>query len=84
MGTGVSANIPQKGRAANPAIYHADIEQIRIVYDLVKVRGLKISAARELLRKNKRGTLETLEAVARLRKIKQELEGIRTALGDLQ
>lgn len=75
---------PKKGGRQIRQYTTADIEQIRIVYDLVKVRGLKISAARELLRKNKRGTLETLEAVARLRKIRQELEDIRTALGDLQ
>ena len=34
----------------------ADLEQIRIIYNLIKVRGLKISAARELLKKNKKGT----------------------------
>lgn len=62
----------------------ADIEQIRIVYDLVKVRGLKISAARELLRKNKEGTQQTLDVVSRLRKIRQELEAIRTELGQLE
>lgn len=62
----------------------ADIEQIRIVYDLVKVRGLKISAARELLRKNKEGTQQTLDVVNRLRKIRQELEAIRTELGQLE
>lgn len=62
----------------------ADIEQIRIVYDLVKVRGLKISAARELLRKNKEGTQQTLDVVSRLRKIRQELEAIRTELRQLE
>lgn len=62
----------------------ADIEQIRIVYDLVKVRGLKISAARELLHKNKEGTQQTLDVVSRLRKIRQELEAIRTELGQLE
>lgn len=62
----------------------ADIEQIRIVYDLVKVRGLKISAARELLRKNKEGTQQTLDVVSRLHKIRQELEAIRTELGKLE
>jgi DNA-binding transcriptional MerR regulator len=40
-----------------------DIEQIRLVYNLVKVRGLKISAARELLRKNKEGVMHVIQGI---------------------
>lgn len=75
---------PQKAGRQVRQYTQADIEQIRIVYDLVKVRGLKISAARELLRKNKEGTQQTLDVVSRLRKIRQELEAIRTELGQLE
>lgn len=75
---------PKKASRQVRQYTQADIEQIRIVYDLVKVRGLKISAARELLRKNKEGTQQTLDVVSRLRKIRQELEAIRTELGQLE
>ena len=61
-----------------------DIEQIRTIYNLVKVRGLKISAAREALRKNKEGTVQTTEVVDRLRAIKAELVNIKKELAGLE
>ena len=60
-----------------------DIEQIRIVYNLVKVRGLKISAARDLLKKNKEGVGNSSEVIDRLQAIKAELQAIRAELGGL-
>lgn len=61
-----------------------NIEQIRTIYNLVKVRGLKISAARDALRKNKEGTIQTIEVVERLRAIKAELLEIKRELGGLE
>ena len=61
-----------------------DIEQIRIVYNLVKVRGMKLSAARELLKKNKKGTVQTVEVVERLRAIRAELKELRDAIEGLE
>lgn len=61
-----------------------DIEQIRLIYNLVKVRGLKIAAARESLKKNKEGMVQTAEAIDRLRAIKSELQAIRKELGELE
>ena len=58
-----------------------DIEQIRIIYNLVKVRGLKISAARDLLKKNKEGVGNASEVIDRLQAIKAELHAIRAELG---
>jgi len=60
-----------------------DIEQVRLVYNLVKVRGLKIAAAREALKKNKEGTVQMVEVVDRLRGIKAELQALRKELGEL-
>lgn len=61
-----------------------DIEQIRIIHNLVKVRGLKISAARELLKKNKSGVQQEAELVARLQKIRAELIAIKKDLEELE
>lgn len=61
-----------------------DIEQIRTIYNLVKVRGLKISAAREALKKNKEGTIQTIEVIERLRAIKAELQSIKKGLAGLE
>ena len=60
-----------------------DIEQIRLVYNLVKVRGLKISAARELLRKNKEGVEQKSEVVQLLQSVRAELQALRKELGEL-
>lgn len=60
-----------------------DIEQVRIVHNLVKVRGLKIAAARELLRKNKAGTVQSVDVVDRLRDIKKELQLLKAAFDEL-
>ena len=57
------------------------IETIRVIKDLVKVRGLKIAAAREVLKQNKEGVPRPLEALQRLRAIRSELVAMRDALG---
>lgn len=58
-----------------------DIEEVRKVYNLIKVRGFKIAAARNYLKQNKDGAdrssevIETLVSVRdRLMEIKKELE----------
>ena len=61
-----------------------DIDQIRLVYNLVKVRGLKIEAAREALKKNKAGVAQQTEVIEKLRSIKAELQSIRRELGELE
>ena len=50
-----------------------DIEEVRLVYTLVKVRGMKLAAAREALRKNKQGEQRTSEVVERLKAVREEL-----------
>ena len=51
-----------------------------MVYNLVKVRGMKLAAAREALRKNKEGELQTLDALNRLREVRAELVRMRDEL----
>lgn len=60
-----------------------DIEQVRLVYNLVKVRGMKLSAARDILRKNKEGTIQTVEVIDRLKEIREELLAIKKELDGL-
>ena len=62
----------------------ADIDTIRTIYNLVKVRGLKLAAAREALKKNKEGTVQTIEVVERLRAIREELLNIKSELASLE
>ena len=60
-----------------------DIEEVRLVYNLLKVRGMKIAAARETLRRNKRGAMDTSDILSRLNSVRAELLEIRKELGEL-
>lgn len=62
----------------------ADIKQVRNIYNLVKVRGFKISAARKMISKNpsvvdkSTDVLETLISVRdQLTELKKQLEVLR-------
>ena len=50
-----------------------DIEEVRTVYTLLKVRGMKIAAAREMLSKNKKGATDMTVVLNKLESIKAEL-----------
>ncbi len=80
----VFPNIKPRKSGRNVRQYSADdIEEIRVVYNLLKVRGMKISAARETLRMNKRGAKDTGEILSRLNAVRNELMEIRKELGEL-
>ena len=60
-----------------------DIDQIKVIYNLVKVRGFKIAAARKFLNENRTGAeksqqiMETLTSVRdQLKELKRKLEGL--------
>lgn len=74
---------PRKGSRGIRRYTKEDIQIIRTIRDLVKGRGLKISAAREVLKQNKTGVANPLEAVQRLRAIREELVAIKQALSDM-
>lgn len=74
---------PKKNARGVRLYTREDIEKIARVYDLVKGRGLKIAAARDVLKHNKQGTTCTLDAVNRLRTIRAELVAMRDALGEM-
>ena len=60
-----------------------DIEQVRLIYNLIKVKGLKIAAARKYLSQNRAGAekssdvLDTLISVRdQLKELKKQLDGL--------
>jgi len=58
----------------------ADIERMRIIKYLIKDKGLKIEAAREHLRKNRKDIEKTHEVITRLQDVRRKLEGLLEAL----
>jgi DNA-binding transcriptional MerR regulator len=56
-----------------------DIESIRLVYYLVKEKGMTLSGARQKLKENKENTIREEEIVHRLKNIKEELLSLKDA-----
>lgn len=57
-----------------------NIEQIRLVYYLVKERGLKLEAAEQQIRQNRKNVSKRYEVISRLKEIREELERLSDAI----
>lgn len=57
-----------------------DIENIRLVYHLVKEKGMTLQGAKQRLKANKEKTVKTAEVVSRLKEIREELVKLRKSL----
>ena len=57
-----------------------DIENIRLVYHLVKEKGMTLQGAKQRLKVNKERTVQTAEVVERLKQIREELVKLRKRL----
>ena len=57
-----------------------DLEQIRLIHNLVKVRGFKIAAAREILLKNRKGADTKANVLEELIDMRTELLALKQQL----
>jgi DNA-binding transcriptional MerR regulator len=57
-----------------------DIENIRLVYHLVKEKGMTLQGAKQRLKVNKEKTVQTAEVVSRLKEIREDLVKLRKSL----
>ena len=71
---------PQKNKKGNRLFTQEDIEQVKLIHYLVKVRGLTISGAKKKLKDNREDTQANFEIANRLMEIKQQLIAIRDSL----
>jgi len=71
---------PKKNKKGNRLFTREDIEQVKIIYHLVKERGLTISGAKKKLKENRDDTINNFEIVNRLKTIKQLLIDIRESM----
>ena len=58
----------------------ADIDNIKIIYNLVKVRGFKLSAARKMLRENRQQVDGNARVMDMLINIREELKALKKSL----
>lgn len=57
-----------------------DIETLRLIYYLVKIRGLKIETAKEQLRINRKNISRKIDIIDKLNDVRDELEFLLKAL----
>ena len=60
-----------------------DIEQVRLIYNLVKVKGMKLAAARRALETTRDDVNRNVEVVTRLQAVREELMQLKKALDGL-
>ena len=61
-----------------------DIEQIRLIHNLVKVRGFKLAAAKKIINSNRDGADKTADVLSRLITVRNELQALKRQLEYLQ
>ena len=61
-----------------------DIEQIRVIHNLVKVRGFKIAAAKKIMTQNRKGADKKADVLEALIGIRTELQSLKKQLDYLQ
>lgn len=57
-----------------------DIEEIKLIYNLVKVRGFKIAAARKMIHANRNGAEKSTKVLENLQEIKSQLMDLKESL----
>lgn len=57
-----------------------DIDNIRLIYHLVKEKGMTLAGAKQRLKQNKETIIKTADIVERLQEIKKELLNMRKEL----
>ena len=61
-----------------------DIEQIRVIHNLVKVRGFKLAAAKKIMSQNSKGADKKTDVLETLMGVRTELQALKKQLDYLQ
>jgi len=61
-----------------------DIDQLRTIYNLVKVRGFKLAAAKKVLNSNRKGVDMKTEVLTRLINVRDDLMALKRQLDFVQ
>ena len=60
-----------------------DMELLKTIYNLVKVRGFKLAAARKMLNENRRGADLSSEVLETLISVRSQLQELKRQLGGM-
>ena len=77
--------IKPKRNAKNIRVYTSkDIDTIKMIYYLVKEKGLKLDAAQAMIKRNRDGISKQYEVVERLKQMREQLLKLDGALASLK
>lgn len=68
---------PHKNAKGNRMFTPEDIENLKIIYHLLREKGMTIKGAQKKLKENKADTIQNIEIISRLQEIRQTLVEIR-------
>ena len=74
---------PRKSSNGQRLYTKEDIEEIRLVYDLVKGRNMKLAAARELITQNREGAKNSSDLLQRMLSVREQLIALKKELDSL-
>ncbi len=74
---------PRKNAKGTRFYTKEDIDNIRLIYFLVKEKGMTLDGARKKIKENKKGSMKNLEIVTLLNDIKKQLQEIKNELDNL-
>ena len=74
---------PKKNAKGSRQYRKEDIENIRLIYHLVKEKGMTLLGARQKLKDNKEDTIQAIEIIDRLKEILEELLKMKKELDTL-
>ena len=60
-----------------------DIDQVRVIYNLVKERGFKLSAARKMMNANQKGVEKTADVLTTLTSVRDQLQELKRQLDQI-
>ena len=71
---------PKKNKKGNRMFTKKDVDNLTIIYHLVKERGFTLEGAKQKLRENKSDTIDNIEIVNHLKGIREFLVKLREEL----
>ncbi|MCF0188065.1 MAG: MerR family transcriptional regulator [Bacteroidaceae bacterium] len=74
---------PRHGGRGVRQYSEADLREVEVVYNLVKVKGMKIAAAREAISHHRDGVVNNTELLARLQRVRADLQSLKAELDSI-
>ena len=71
---------PKKNKKGNRLFTKKDLENLKIIYHLVKERGFTLNGAKKKLKENKKDTIDNIKIVNKLKDIKRFLIKLKEEL----